>query len=44
VIGEIIARKDLEYSFTKMVINMKVCGQLIKNMDKELIGETKIKN
>lgn len=39
VIGEIIARKALEYSSIRMVTNMKACGPWIRNMVKVLTGE-----
>ena len=35
----IIAKKDSESSFIRMVISMKVCGPWIRNMDKVLTGE-----
>ena len=44
VTGEIIAKKDLESSTIKMATNLKACGLLIKDTDKELIGEMKIRN
>jgi len=44
VTGEIIAKKDLESNTIKMATNLKACGLLIKDKDKELIGEMKIRN
>lgn len=44
VIGEIIVKKDLAYSFIQMVINMKECGLWIESMVKELTGEMKAVN
>lgn len=43
-IGKKIVRKDLEYSFINMEINMRVCGPKIKDMDKAHIGEMKMEN
>jgi hypothetical protein len=43
-IGEITARKDLEYNFTLMEINMKECGRWIESTDKVHIGEMKAVN
>ena len=40
VTGETTARKASVSNSTKMVINMKECGQWIKNMDKELTGDS----
>jgi len=42
VIGEIIARRGLVYSFIRMETSMKECGPWTKSMGKELIGEMKI--
>jgi hypothetical protein len=44
VIGEIIAKKVSEFSFIRMVINMKVCGPWIRSMGRGLIGEVKVRN
>jgi len=44
VTGVIIAKKVLVSNTTKTVINMRACGQLIKDTDKELTGEMKTKN
>lgn len=38
--GEIIVRRVLEYSFIRMVTNMKVCGPWIKSMVRVPTGET----
>jgi len=43
-IGEIIARKDLVSNSILKEINMKVCGQWIKNMAKEHTGDMKLVN
>ena len=42
--GRIIAKKVSEFSFTRMEINMKECGEEIKDMVRELIGEMKTEN
>lgn len=44
VIGRIMERMVLVFSFTKMETSMKVCGELTKDTDKELIGALKETN
>ena len=39
VTGEITAKKALVSNIIKMETNMKACGLLTRNMDKELNGE-----
>ena len=39
--GEIIVRKVLGFSFIRILINMKACGQWIRNMARGLIGGVK---
>ena len=41
VTGEIIVRKVLGFSFIRILINMKACGQWIRNMARGLIGGVK---
>jgi len=43
-IGEIIARKDLVFSFILMEINMRGCGLWTKSTDKVLTGAVKVGN
>lgn len=42
--GKIIVKTALEYNFTKMEINTRVCGVEILDTDKALIGEMKVVN
>jgi len=39
-IGKKTWSKDLEFKFTKMMINMKVCGNKTNDMGRELTGNT----
>ena len=42
--GRTIAKKGLEYSFTRMETSTKVCGEQIRDTDKGHTGETKEEN
>lgn len=44
VTGETTAKKDSVFNSIRMVTNMKVCGPLIRSMDKVTIGEWKEEN
>lgn len=43
-IGKITGRMGLVFNSTKTEISMKACGVAIRDMDKELIGETKVES
>ena len=44
VTGATTARKALEFSSTRMEINMKVCGPWIRGMAKERTGKMRVQN
>lgn len=44
VTGRIIIKRDLVFSFTKTVTNMKACGQTINAMVKAPIGGMKMES